>query len=125
MNITTIERALNSFVAAGLGLVVDQDVFRGGLLSGREGLGVEIIGLQRERGNLKTLRGKIVCRGCDRDTVMQRSEAAAGLFPAFGQVIAGLERPLEAVFVENTGFRTTADGGRLQTVGEIYLRILI
>lgn|GEM_PF-1695021 len=125
-----IERALTKYIAEQLALTVDKDIFRGGIMPGKDGCGVYLLGedLTAVMG-LRHFRAEVSFRHEDRDVVMKAMTELAAILPVYGVTIddvKGQNITLAAILKQSqTYMQPVADNGRIKQQGKVSLHIAI
>ena len=127
INIVSVERALNNLVAGRTGLVVDREIFRGGIPAGADGFAVAIINeeLRNEPGE-RIFTAAIYGKSPDRDFVMQKFCECAEMFPMYGgpgKLVDETAINFYAIFKVSMDFAAIADNGKIKTEGLLKLKI--
>jgi|GEM_PF-7061519 len=127
-NIVNIERALTQYFAGLLGLTVDQDIFRGAVLPGKDGCAVRLNHLDMSSDEaIPAVLAQFECRSVNRDTVMERTSALAAKFPVYGiniTVADGSTITARRISVISADISTNrADNGRIKTFGFISFKV--
>ena len=127
INIVSVERALNNLVAGRTGLIVDREIFRGGLPAGADGFAVAIINeeLRNEPGE-RIFTATVYGKSPDRDFVMQKFCECAEMFPMYGgpgKLVDETAINFYAIFKSSMDFAAISDNGKIKTEGLLKLKI--
>ena len=126
-DIIDIERALTQYLAEKLNLTVDTDIFRGEMPVEKDGLCVYFThGDDENRIGRRSYYLTAIIKYPDRDKVFQLSANLTGLFPLYGFQRSDSPVKLKAILkMMNRIIPTCPDGGRIKTVSECVLKVII
>jgi hypothetical protein len=130
LDMAQFERAVTAYIGEKLNLIVDTDIFRGGIPTGEEGCGV-VLAEQRLTKYLASERYEFCfsCLKTDRDEVMQIINNLKNCFPVYGEnIILENNDNMSLKAVLNDSIRLNfeiADDGKLKTLGELTLIIVV
>jgi len=125
-----IERALTQYIAEKLGLTVDKDIFRGGIIPGQNGCGVYLLGENLlNPASMRHFDAEVSFRHEDRDVVMNAMTDLAAVLPKYGVTIndvTGGGVIFSAIIKKSqTYMHPVADGGQLKQQGIVSLVLII
>lgn len=127
INIIKVEKALGKLIAEKTGLIIDQEIFRGGLPVGTDGFAIAVISEEpcNEPGE-RILNATFYGKNRDRDFVMQKISECADFFPMYGapgRLVEGSPIEFYAIFKTALNFSILSDDGKIKTEGLLKLKI--